>query len=144
VWRMLPPHDGAGGILAQAILEYTHMNLQSLRDVRDCRLASHTGRSPPFHLTLIVVYTLTNGVRKNADACIWDSLGQRETAYPSIAIEVGYSDSMAITKSKVQQWVESTNCEVLYYTGVMTDNTDKDGYWYKYQNHRKPDYETRV
>jgi len=52
--------------------------------------------------------------------------------------------SMAITKSKVQQWVESTNCEVLYYTGVMTDNTDKDGYWYKYQNHRKPDYETRV
>ena len=50
---MLPPHDGAGGILAQAILEYTHMNLQSLQDVRDCRLASHTGRSPPFHLTLI-------------------------------------------------------------------------------------------
>jgi len=50
VWRMLPPHDGAGGILAQAIVEYAHLNFQTLQDVRDCKLASHTGSSPPFHL----------------------------------------------------------------------------------------------
>ena len=47
---MLPPHDGAGGILAQAIVEYAPLNVQTLQDVRDCKLA---GCSPPFHLALI-------------------------------------------------------------------------------------------
>ena len=75
---------------------------------------------------------------------MWDQSGQQETSYPSIAIEVVDSESMATIKGKIQQWVEFTNCEVLHYTGVVTDNIDKNGNWRQHQNHRKSDHETRV
>jgi len=45
---------------------------------------------------------------------VWDQSGQQETSYPSIAIEVVDSESMATTKGKIQQWVEFTNWEVLH------------------------------
>ena len=71
-----------------------------------------------------VVYTLTNGIRKNAYGAVWSLSAAKKSSYPSIAIEVSYSDSMSVTPGKIRQWLDFTNCEVPSPFGIVTDVVD--------------------
>jgi hypothetical protein len=130
VWRMLPPHGGAAGILAQVILDSAHLRLPTTQEVYDeSNLTIHTGCNSPFIHHSPIVYVLTNGVRKTADACLWDQAGKQEPQYPEIAIEVAYSDLMTVTKGRVSQWIENTKCQVMLCSTTVTDSEDKAGHW---------------